>query len=100
MSSYVAGTAVRCRGRFKVTDTGVAYAPAEVIFRAHRDGGGIATEKKLSLGEVVNEGVVEGWQVYRCDFIPDEAGTWWYQFGSTGSNAVVQRDRMVVRSAT
>lgn len=100
MSSYVVGTAVRCRGRFKVTDTGVAYAPAEVIFRAHRDGGGVATEAKLSTGGVVDEGVQDGWHVYRYDFIPTEAGTWWYQFSSTGSNAVVQKDRLVVRSAT
>lgn len=100
MSSYVEGTVIRSRARYKVTDTGEAYEPAEVTFRAARDGGGVAIERSLTAGGVVAEGVSGGWGTFRCDWTPDAPGTWWYQFATSGSNAVVKKDKVVVRSAT
>lgn len=95
--SYVQGTVVRVWAEFETADTGAPFDPADVILRIERPGA-VATEMKLSAGQVVNDATAVGKFYADVDTTQGPSGTWHYQFESVGPTKVVRRNTLTIRS--
>lgn len=94
--SFIQGTRVRLRADFRDHETGLATDPTEVILTV-RDPAGAIVQYTLSDAQVVNDPDRVGRFYFDLDTAP-AAGTWEYQFESTGNEATVGRKKITVTS--
>lgn len=95
--SYVQGTRVRLRGRFRDRDTGQVTAVTEAIVTIE-DQNGVLQQHTLSGGEVQHgTDAVGDYYFYDLDTSLGPVGTWEYQFESTGNEATVGKKQITVR---
>jgi hypothetical protein len=94
--SYVQGTMIRLQADFVEVDTNLPGTPGEVVCSIE-DPTGVVTKYMLSTGGVQADSSVLG-RYYRMFDSSPAAGTWLYQFESTGGSATVGRNVLTIRS--
>jgi hypothetical protein len=94
--SYVQGTMIRLQADFIDAQTDLPGTPGEVICSV-QDPNGTITTHALSAGQVQADSSVAGRYYYMLDSSP-AAGTWFYQFASTGGSATVGRRVLTILS--
>lgn len=94
--SYIQGTQVRLRGRFRDRDTGDVTAVAEAVLTVE-DPLNVVSQYTLSADQVQHDTDDQGdFYFFILDTAP-HAGTWRYQFESTGNEATLGRKNITVR---
>ncbi len=92
--SYVQGTVIRVIVDFEDAQTGAPINPTEVILTIMTPDGE-TEERLLSLDEIIDDDVSGR---FTADIDTSaQAGTWHYQFESTGETAVVGKRQITVK---
>lgn len=95
--SYIQGTQVRLIADFTDNETGDPTDPAEVILTVVPPLPAVPFQRTLAAGQVQDDTEKVGRFYYILD-TSLAAGTWSYQFESTGNEAVVGRKDLTVKA--